>query len=161
MFGFYKRLHWKDIRIPDRLHTTTTPGTFIMKWLTSCLLPRQRDTKCRQKRLRLNIETVWSFLSTRLPRCSWQSFSPTRHLSWSYPESPRIVPSSSPYDKVRMTSTLFVSIILVSEFVSMFVIVRVCSHFLDKHPFELAFIFTVCKTFLNVKRIVVTVLLKK
>ena len=34
----------------NRLHRTTTPGTFTIKWLTSCLLPRQRETKCRQEK---------------------------------------------------------------------------------------------------------------
>ena len=48
----HRLLHWKGVWIPDRLHTTTTPGTFMMKWLTSCLLPRsrQRETKFRQKK---------------------------------------------------------------------------------------------------------------
>ena len=44
------RLHKKDIRISNRLHRTTTPGTFTIKWLTSCLLPQQRETKCRQEK---------------------------------------------------------------------------------------------------------------
>ena len=39
-----------DIRIANRLHRTTTPGTFTIKWLTSCLFPRQRETKCRQEK---------------------------------------------------------------------------------------------------------------
>ena len=42
-----------DIQIPNRLDRTTTLGTFTIKWLTSCLLcllPRQRETNCRQKK---------------------------------------------------------------------------------------------------------------
>ena len=45
----HRLLHWKGVSIPDRLHTTTTPGTFMMKWLTSCLLPQKRDTKSPKK----------------------------------------------------------------------------------------------------------------
>ena len=45
-----RHLHWKVIWILNSLHTMTTPGTFMMKWLTICWLPQQRETKCCQKK---------------------------------------------------------------------------------------------------------------
>ena len=81
----------------------------MVKLSTSCLLPRQPETKCCQKRLEL-VETVWSFLSTLLLpiMLSRQAFalvfywivevfdrSRHRHIS----------------DKVRVSPTFFASII--------------------------------------------------
>ena len=61
------RLHLKDIRIPNRLHRTTTPGTFTIKWLTSSLLPRQRETICHQKCLLVGWDSLkFSFHSLLL-----------------------------------------------------------------------------------------------
>ena len=51
VFGFVGVYTKKDTRIPKPFYTgTSTPGTFTMKWFTSCLLPRQRETKSRQEK---------------------------------------------------------------------------------------------------------------
>ena len=59
VFGFDRREHWKDIRIPNRFIHEDNSGNIhnikketkihLMEWLTSSLLPRQGETKCRQK----------------------------------------------------------------------------------------------------------------
>ena len=60
----------------------------MMKWLTSCLLPRQPETKCCSKkgRGRLRESEVLFPLDDHV--VAMQSYSPTRHLAGSYPESP-------------------------------------------------------------------------
>ena len=104
----------KGIRIPNRLHRTTTHGTFTIKWLTSCLLSRQRETKCRQEK------------PTGRLRQS-EVFFPLAILAH-YVVPPGICPGliqNHPdhvfncviviFDKVWRTSTMFASLFLVSE----------------------------------------------
>ena len=94
------------------------PGTFmIRKWLRSCLLPRQRETKCRQKRLGVGWDSLkFSFHSLTtllLPRFRVvrPGICPVVFLNrlgcWSCHRDLR--------QKVWRKSTLFVSIILVSK----------------------------------------------
>ena len=69
----------------------------MMKWLTSCLLPRQRETKCRQKRPGLGWDSLkFSFHSLTTLLSPNMLYS--KAFSWSYPESPKlsIVPSTYP-----------------------------------------------------------------
>ena len=92
-----------DIQIPNRLHAATIPGTFMMKWLTSCLLLRQRETKCRQKwpgvgwdRLKFSFHSLTTLLLLTV-------LSNQAYVLFFSAESPRfsIVPSSSPMKSVE------------------------------------------------------------